>query len=176
MTLDLSTTIPMAAAPSPAIEECGVLPWRTRRDGSTRIMLVAARNQRGWTIPKERPKKNEPAFLAAARAAFEEAGIIGDTYPEPVADYELSTTLENGSRVSPRITVFSMKVYGTLSHWPEEDQRQRRWFTVEDAAAQLDDEELASFILEHGPFPKGRDTGSRRQQPQLYDTSDALFE
>lgn len=174
MTRDLLATIPMVEASSSKIERCGVLPWRTRRDGSTRIMLVASHDKGGWTIPKGQPKKDEPAFLAAARAAFEEAGVIGDTYPEPVIDYEHFTTLEDGSCSPCRVIVFSMKVYGTLSHWPEEDQRQRRWLKVEEAAAQLDDVELASFILEHGPFPKGRHTGNHRQQPHLYDAGEML--
>ena len=136
------------------MEQYGVLPWRIWRDGSTQIMLVTSRRRGRWIIPKGGANENEPAFLTASREAFEEAGIIGDIYPDPLTEYGYLKTLQDGSLAPCRVTVFSMEVHGTLHHWREKGQRRRQWFTVDEAAAQLDDAELAAFVLEHGPSPK----------------------
>ena len=136
------------------IVQYGVLPWRIWRDGAPQIMLVTSRRRGRWIIPKGGANENEPAFITASREAFEEAGIIGDIYPDPLTEYGYLKTLRDGSLVPCRVTVFSMEVHGTLHHWREKGQRRRQWFTVDEAAARLDDAELAAFVLEHGPSPK----------------------
>lgn len=132
----------------------GVLPWRINGAGKISILLVTSRRRQRWIIPKGWPLKNKAPGVAAAQEAFEEAGIIGDIYPQPITDYRYMKLMEDGSNEECLVTVFSMKVYGTLINWKEQRERKRRWFSVEEASQRLDDQELAEFVGLHGPIPK----------------------
>lgn len=134
------------AGHSDELQQVGVLPWRLRRDGEPKMLLITSRRRGRWIVPKGWPMKGRSAAAAASREAFEEAGIIGDISPSPVTCYRYMKALDDGSEVSCRVTVFGMKVRGTLSHWREKGQRQRRWFSFTAAADRLDDAELATFV------------------------------
>lgn len=147
------------------LQQVGVLPWRLRRDGTRKILLITSRRQGRWIVPKGWPMKGYPLFVAASREAFEEAGIIGDMWPAPLTSYRYMKALDDGSQVPCRVAVFGMRVHGTLTHWREKDQRQRRWFSVGRAADRLSDVELSEFVrtLDAAPErlePSGR-AGSR---------------
>ena len=45
-----------------------------------------------------------------------------------------------------RVRVFLMAVDKLLDTWPEQDQRAREWFTLAQAAAAVDEPELAEII------------------------------
>lgn len=124
------------------------------------MMLITSRRQGRWIIPKGWQDKDESGFMTASREAFEEAGIIGDISTHPLTEYSYLKRLDDGSVEPCRVSVFSMKVYGTLSHWRERDEREREWFSIEEASSKLDDAELAEFVRAHGPFP-GRPKRSR---------------
>jgi 8-oxo-dGTP pyrophosphatase MutT (NUDIX family) len=128
------------------LQQVGVLPWRLRRDGEPKILLITSRRRGRWIVPKGWPMKDRPAGAAASREAFEEAGVIGDVSPSPVTCYRYMKALDDGSQVPCRVLVFGMKVRGTLSHWREKGQRQRRWFSLAAAADRLNDAELAAFV------------------------------
>jgi len=128
------------------LQQVGVLPWRIRRDGERKLLLITSRRRGRWIVPKGWPIKGFPPFVAASREAFEEAGIIGDISSVPVTTYRYMKVRDDGSQVACRVTLFGMNVRGTLSHWREKGQRQRRWFSLEAAAGKLDDVELAEFV------------------------------
>ncbi|MEW9617746.1 NUDIX hydrolase [Shinella sp. S4-D37] len=134
------------ASDADELQQVGVLPWRIRRDGERKLLLITSRRRGRWIVPKGWPMKGYPPFAAASREAFEEAGIIGDISPAPVTTYRYMKARGDGSQVACRVTVFGMNVRGTLSHWREKEQRQRRWFSLEAAAGKLDDIELAAFV------------------------------
>lgn len=128
------------------LQQVGVLPWRLRRDGEPKVLLITSRRQGRWIVPKGWPIKGRSPVASASREAFEEAGVIGDISPSPVTSYRYMKALDDGSHVPCRVTVFGMKVRGTLSHWREQAQRQRRWFSLTAAADRLSDAELAAFV------------------------------
>lgn len=138
---------------SAELQHYGALPWRTDRRGKTRILLVTPRKEARWTIPKGCPLDDQPGFLAASREAFEEAGLIGDILTRPLTNYRCLKRFDDGSAKPCRVTVYSMKVYGTLSNWPRQHRTSRSWFSVEEAADRLDDIELAEFLRAGGLFP-----------------------
>lgn len=127
-------------------QQVGVLPWRVQRDGEMRILLITSRGRGRWIVPKGWPVKGYPLLVAASREAFEEAGVIGDISPMPVTAYRYAKMMDDGSQAPCRVAVFGMTVRGTLSHWREKAQRQRRWFSFKEAAERLDDAELAAFV------------------------------
>lgn len=126
--------------------QVGVLPWRIQRDGAMRILLITSRGRERWIVPKGWPVSGYPLLVAASREAFEEAGVIGDISPAPVTTYRYTKILDDGSQAPCLVEVFGMNVRGTLSHWREKGQRQRRWFSLEETAERLDDTELAAFV------------------------------
>lgn len=146
------------------LQQYGALPWRTDRTGQTKIMLITSRRRGRWIIPKGWPENDQPGFMTASREAFEEAGIIGDISTHPLTEYRYLKRLDDGSVQPCRVSVFSLKVYGTLSHWREQGERERGWFSVEDATSKLDDAELAEFVRLNGPYP-GRPKRNRPQPP-----------
>ncbi len=149
------------------LQQVGVLPWRIRRDGETRLLLITSRRRGRWIVPKGWPMKGYPPSVAASREAFEEAGIIGDISPVPMTTYRYMKARNDGSEVACRVTVFGMKVRGTLSHWREKGQRQRRWFSLEAAAGTLDDNELAEFLTTLKTEPERLEPQSRSGRGNL---------
>ena len=128
------------------LQQVGVLPWRIRKNGEAKVLLITSRERGRWIVPKGWMVKGYPAFVAASREAFEEAGIVGDISSTPMTSYRYMKLLDDGSQVPCRVAVFGMNVRGTLSHWREKGQRQRRWFSLDAAADALDDVELAVFV------------------------------
>src|SRR3546814_12984086 len=78
---------PIAAAPYTAehiIKQVAALPYRIEPDGAARILLITSRETRRWIIPKGNPIRGLEAHQAAAREAFEEAGISGIACPSAI--------------------------------------------------------------------------------------------
>jgi hypothetical protein len=128
----LHTLRPLAEPVGEALH--GVLPWRMARRSGLRILLVSSGDGE-WTVPAGAPVAERASFLSAALHAFEEAGIIG----------EIDTVPLHGS-ADADLLLFAMKVRGTLSHWKRQGERQRRWFSPQEAAGLVRDPALAAAI------------------------------
>lgn len=149
-------TLPPLAGPAGDVLH-GVLPWRMARKSGLRVLLVGSAGG-DWTVPAGAPVAERAAFLSAALHAFEEAGIVGeiDTVPLPGA-------ADGG----PGLRLFAMKVRGTLSHWKRQGERQRRWFSPQEAAGLVRDPALAAAIrafAEDVVAPPAAD-GTRKPRP-----------
>ena len=145
MALERATTW----APHEAVEprqQYGVIPWRTAKSGELRIMLVTSRGKGRWIVPKGWQEPDRAPYMSAALEAFEEAGVIGEVVPRPLATFEYLTVSDTLDEERRLVTLFSMHVVGTLTNWPERHQRKRRWFGLAEAANVVDDPELASVI------------------------------
>ena len=124
----------------------GVIPWRIAKNGELRIMLVTSRGQGRWIVPKGWPERNRPHYMSAALEGFEEAGVIGEVVPQPLATIDYLTGSDEFGEERRLITLFAMRVVGTLTNWPERHQRKRRWFSLPEAAHAVDDPGLAGII------------------------------
>ncbi len=60
------------------------------------ILLVTSRETGRWVIPKGWPMKGKSGSEAAAREAFEEAGVVGEIAPEPLGAYGYVKFLKSG--------------------------------------------------------------------------------
>ena len=85
--------------------------------------------------------------MAAAREALEEAGVIGTIAPAPLGRYVYDKILRSGAAVRTEVAVFPMVVSEELAEWPEASVRTRRWFSLTEAAAQVDEPDLGVLIL-----------------------------
>ena len=127
-------------------QQYGVLPWRKGRDGKVQILLITSRGRGRWIVPKGWPIRDRAPYMAAALEAFEEAGVIGEVVSQPLASYHYAKDDEDGTKLLRRVTLFGLRVVGTLTNWPERGQRKRRWFSLADAAEAAADPELSTLI------------------------------
>jgi 8-oxo-dGTP pyrophosphatase MutT (NUDIX family) len=122
-------------------DRAGVIPFR-RRSGELEVLLITSRATGQWSIPKGRLEPGLDAPRSAAREAFEEAGVTGRVHPCGIGSYR-----RKGPGITQQVQVFLLEVRTELPHWPEEHQRQRGWFSLRAAAAQVEEEGLRKLIL-----------------------------
>lgn len=129
---------------------------RRDADGQWRVLLITSRETQRWVIPKGWPMKGRTDAQAAAREAFEEAGVEGRVRKKPVGTYEY---WKRGSTEFTlcEVTVFLLEVKAQLETWPEQGQRRLQWFTVEDAAQAVEEPGLSSVISKLEKRLKGAD-------------------
>lgn len=157
--------IPVAAGVSSGRRvQYAALPYRVRRDGEVQIRLITSRETRRWVIPKGWPIKGLTPPKTAARESYEEAGLVGVVSREPLGAYTYEKRLGTRS-VLCDVLVFPLKVKRLLQKWPERFQRYGFWFSIETAAAAVQEEDLSQLILSFG------DIMARRWQEKLADTA-----
>ena len=100
-----------------------------------KVLLVQSSSRKGWVLPKGGWEKDEKtASAAAAREAWEEAGII--VRVEKDLGYILDTrptgaVTKNAPKASYQF--FEGTVTEERSDWPEKHKRERRWYTYTQA-------------------------------------------
>lgn len=157
--------IPVAAGVSSGRRvQYAALPYRVRRDGEVQIRLITSRETRRWVIPKGWPIKGLTPPKTAARESYEEAGLVGVVSREPLGAYTYEKRLGTRS-VLCDVLVFPLKVKRLLQKWPERFQRYGFWFSIETAAAAVQEEDLSQLILSFG------DIMARRWQEKLADAA-----
>lgn len=140
--------------------QTGALPWRIARGSEPEVLLVTGRRSGRWMIPKGWPMIGKSLAEAAAREAFEEAGIHGTIDPQPLGSFHHRKRGFFGS-VEVEILVHLLAVDEELSEWPEKGERTRKWFRVKDAVAQVESDELRELIGRAGRrLKKGKQRGS----------------
>jgi len=119
---------------------------------------VTSRATRRWIIPKGWPIKGLTPRLAAAREAYEEAGVRGRVGGRALGSYVYDKRLDNGGGVVPcEVRVFPLAVKRQLKAWPEASERTTRWFSAAEAVNRVADEGLRELIREIGaPGPNPR--------------------
>ncbi len=115
------------------------------------MLLVTTRGSKGrWVIPKGNAAGGPP-HLSAAKEAEEEAGVNGRVCPVPLGSYRYRKRRANGASVLLDVDVFPLAVSGELSTWKEQSERERRWFTLSEAAEAIDEEDLCHLIRSFAP-------------------------
>lgn len=109
-------------------------------------MLITSRRTRRWVLPKGNRMKGLSLHAAAAREAFEEAGIEGAACPTPLGSYRYRKLLRTGAALLVDVDVFPLSVTGELTDWPEQEERERRWFPLHEAAKAVDEADLRNLI------------------------------
>lgn len=129
--------------------QTGALPWRIAKGSKPEVLLVTGRRSRRWIIPKGWPMLGRSLADAAAREAYEEAGVHGTVDPKPLGSFRHIKRNVFGS-LEVEILVHLMSVHEELPDWPERGQRNRRWFTVKEAVAVIESKELCAMIARVG--------------------------
>lgn len=127
------------------IQQVAALPFAPR-DGGFEVLMITARRDGRWILPKGWPEGGEAYCDGAAREAREEAGVDGSVHPSPIGDFTYQKVMRQGYRVPSQVFVFALWVRETLDSWPEKAARKRRWVTLAEAASLAEDAGLARFL------------------------------
>jgi predicted phosphate transport protein (TIGR00153 family) len=125
------------------------LPYRTEGaalDASVRVLLVTSRGTGRWVIPKGNVPSGVTPHAAAAMEAEEEAGVGGSVCPIPLGSYRYRKQRNNGASLMVDVDVFPMAVTEEYDQWKEKSQRERRWFTLPEAAEAVDETDLRDLM------------------------------
>ncbi|HIJ23724.1 MAG: NUDIX domain-containing protein [Gammaproteobacteria bacterium] len=122
--------------------QSGVIPYRYR-NGERQVMLVTSSSGGHWIFPKGGVEAGLTSEASAVREALEEAGVKGKIQGA-VGHYHHQKW--NGTCI---VTLYPMRVTRVLKqrHW-EEPERQRKWFTVEQAARKISNRGLRNLLLQ----------------------------
>ena len=135
----------MKRVPGEIRAQIAAMPIRHLTDGSMEILLVTSRTTHRWIAPKGWPIKGLTAPEAAAREAFEEAGVVGRIVSEPAGSYTYWKRMSDHF-ILCEVTLYLLEVERQLDSWAEQGQRRSQWFRLEDAADLVDEPELATAI------------------------------
>ena len=139
------------------------LPWRKRDDGATEMLLITSRETRRWVIPKGWPMRGLKPHRAAEREAYEEAGLKGHIGKVAVGTYAYEKRLANGLAVPCEVSVFPLQVTSQRKRWPEMSQRDGRWFSPEEAADMVQEEDLQRLLRAFAVSSAGIKTRRKRR-------------
>jgi len=132
--------------PSDTYQQFGALPWRRNRSGEVRVLLVTSRERGRWLCPKGWIVDGRSAAESAAQEAFEEAGVFGDVDTQALGSYRYDKILRDQSTIACRVTVFGLRVRGTLLQWREREERKRRWCGLSEAIDLVSDAGLGDLL------------------------------
>lgn len=130
--------------------QVGALPYRVRPDGSLEVLLVTTRGTGRWLVPKGWPMTRKSHAEAAAREAYEEAGVRGRIGEEEIGRFDHDKTQALMRPIRCTIAVFPLAVERELTVWPERGERRRKWFGLEEAARTVRSRRLSRIILSIG--------------------------
>jgi len=117
------------------LQSAAVAIWKNR------ICLVTTRSGKRWIIPKGHRASGDSSCKTARLEAWEEAGIAGPLYHEPVGAYSYER-----SGKTYHVTVHVMRVAKIFDRWPEQKKRKRRWLPLRNACRRIDHPKLRKLI------------------------------
>ncbi|QND17664.1 NUDIX hydrolase (plasmid) [Rhizobium leguminosarum bv. trifolii] len=125
------------------MEQAGALCLRVSSNGELQVLLVGSRRNGRWGLPKGHIDPGESSHEAAAREAFEEAGIRGEVSDAIVGSFVYS---KDSSPNRYRVIVHRLAVSSIDETYPEQGVRARQWFMLSDAANVLSHEGLRDLL------------------------------
>ncbi len=120
--------------------QSGVLPYR-RKDDKIEVLLITSIRKKKWIIPKGYVEFNLSHFESAKKEAFEEAGVYGENETIELGAFKLNKAIGICF-----IRVYSMEVNKILDDYPDKEKRKRKWFSIEEAAQNVEIPELKQII------------------------------
>lgn len=143
----------------------GALCWRMHR-GKVEVLLITSRDTGRWVIPKGWPMAGLTPEAAAAREAWEEAGVEGAVDATCSGHFTYQKVMSETDAVQCAVAVYGLRVARLVAKFPERDQRRRKWFTVAKAARKVWEPELRSLMrgfVPPKPAAKGAKGAAKRK-------------
>lgn len=112
-----------------------------------KVLLITSRDTGRWILPKGWPIEGKDGPGSALQEAWEEAGVsAADIAEEPVGQYEYEKGLDHGASVPVVTQVYVTRVHDLEKVYPEADERERAWFSPQEAANLVDEPELKDLL------------------------------
>jgi 8-oxo-dGTP pyrophosphatase MutT (NUDIX family) len=138
-------TFPRTTADAGPSVQVGALCWRLRRD-RVFILLVTSRDTGRWIIPKGWQVAGLSLPQAAAREAWEEAGVTGRIDDHAIGSFAYDKAITPDLVVPCRVSVHALRVAEMAHRFPERKERRRKWFSAGKAAAKVAEPELRALL------------------------------
>lgn len=103
------------------------------------ILLVTSNSGKNWVFPKGGVEPDLSSRESAAKEVWEEAGVIGQV-GQKLGKYRY---MKNDQM--QKVTMYAMRYERDAESWPEENLRERRWFSADKAMRKVN-EFLKPFI------------------------------
>lgn len=130
--------------------QCGALCYRfKKKSAAPEMLLITSRDTGRWVIPKGWPMEGKLCHEAAAREAYEEAGVKGKASDVRIGFYIYDKGLNNGLTVECMVQVYPVVVLDMLKNFPEKGSRKLEWVGFEEGAARVAEPMLSSLILSY---------------------------
>jgi 8-oxo-dGTP pyrophosphatase MutT (NUDIX family) len=123
----------------PILHQAGVIAYRIL-GGRVEVLLMTSRDTGRWIIPKGNIAAGVTPAKAAAREAYEEAGIKGKIDSAiPLGFYTYFKKLSSGEARAAAVEVYLLRVDARLKKWPEKGERKLSWVSPEAAAGLVEE-------------------------------------
>lgn len=126
----------------------GVIPYKVE-DDSVWVMMVTSQTRKRWIFPNGNIEKGETGAQAAAREAFEEAGVKGSIDKKRTINATIGKSAPDGIE-DVAVEFFAMEVLKQADKWPEKDERKRRWITLDKAKSVIKDGDFQAVLKTFG--------------------------
>ncbi|RYG29038.1 MAG: DUF47 family protein, partial [Burkholderiales bacterium] len=136
------------------IRQTAALPYRidgTTEEPTVQVLLVTSRGTGRWVIPKGNHNSGLSAHASAALEAQEEAGVRGALCPIPLGSFQYRKLRGSGATLMVSVEVFPLSVHDIMPSWKEQSQRERKWFSLSEAANAVDEPDLRDLIRSFAP-------------------------
>ncbi len=126
--------------------QCAALCTRVIND-QTQVLLITSRDTRRWIIPKGWPIDGLDGAESARQEAWEEAGVRARRLgSEAIGQYTYDKTMNDGTALPVVTSVYLIEVAELADEYPEIGQRERQWFSPQDAAEKVIEPELSDLL------------------------------
>ena len=115
-----------------------------------RVLLITSRDTGRWVIPKGWPMRNRCEAEAAAREAWEEAGLRGAVSTRPLGIYTYRKALTRGLR-SPASSASIRSRRARCCEFPETGQRRGEVVLPGEGGRRVAEHDLAKMIRDFDP-------------------------
>ncbi len=123
------------------------MPYRLSPAGDIEVLIVTSRGTAQWIIPKGWPMEGLSDPEAAAREAYEEAGLMGEIDHEIFGTFTYEKQAKGMDSLSTFVVdVYPMRVERQLAFWPEATQRTLVWVSGDHGKSMIRNESLARLI------------------------------
>jgi 8-oxo-dGTP pyrophosphatase MutT (NUDIX family) len=113
--------------------QAGALCWR-REKGRLEVLLVKARKSGRWVLPAGWALRGRPLATTARREAWEEAGVRGTVANQRLTVVPKRKRYRLAGEIEWQMAVYPLRVDKVADNYPEAGERERCWFSPEDAA------------------------------------------
>jgi 8-oxo-dGTP pyrophosphatase MutT (NUDIX family) len=130
--------------------QAGALCWRLGAEG-LKVLLVTSRRSGKWGVPKGWALRGRPLHRTAAQEAWEEAGVIGAAENRLLGLVDAPKSYLFVGEIGWRLALYPLEVERLAEDWPEHGQRERRWFSLDEAAKGVRPKRLGPLIANFRP-------------------------